>query len=133
MTQITELNSFSVSKAGLILEIRSKFSITIHLKRHLAPRTVGTLLRSLPVEGNAHFLGKMVYFPTHIDSGLERPRDNFDKGDIAFSPADGTVCIFVDSVHTRRKMSPIGTVTGDTNKLIEIKSGDVLVIYQDAG
>ncbi len=42
-------------------------------------------MRSLPLEGHAHLLGKSIfYFETVIDSGIERARSEFRKGDVAF-------------------------------------------------
>jgi len=48
------LSTFSVSKKQLILEIQEKAKIPCDLKRHLSPRTVGTIMRSIPLEGHAH-------------------------------------------------------------------------------
>ena len=45
-------------------------------------------MRSLPLEGNAHMLGQSIlYFETAVDSGIERSRSEFKKGDIAFLPS----------------------------------------------
>ena len=80
----------SVSRKQLILEIRGKAKISCDLKRHLSPRTVGTIMRSLPLEGHAHLLGKSIlYFESNIDSGIERSRTEFKKGDVAFLPSAG--------------------------------------------
>ena len=69
------MDSGSVSKSQVILEIKGKIKIKCELKRHLSPKTVGKIMRSLPIQGNAHFLGKsIVYFETSIDSGSTNPR-----------------------------------------------------------
>lgn len=102
------------------------------LKRHLSPKTVGTIIRSLPLEGNAHLLGKSItYFETPISSGIERPRTNFKKGDIAFLPAEGSICFFVEDSEPGKKMTPIGKITSNIDVLKEIKSGDVFSLYTD--
>ena len=89
------MSSGSVSKSTLILEIKGKFKLTCDLKRHLSPRTVGFILRALPIDGNAHRLGEsIVYLETSIDSGIERSRREFKKGDVAFLPASGSICFF---------------------------------------
>ena len=76
----------SVSKKQLYLEIRTKKTrIACDLKRHLSPRTVGIIMRRLPIEGHAHALGRSIlYFETNLDSGMERARSEFKRGDIAF-------------------------------------------------
>ncbi|MBI5133457.1 MAG: hypothetical protein HZA83_01975, partial [Thaumarchaeota archaeon] len=43
----------SVSRTRLMLELKGKGVCECELARHLAPLTVGTLMRSLPVEGRA--------------------------------------------------------------------------------
>ncbi len=124
----------SVSKIKLILEIRGKVKLNCELKRHLSPRTVGIISRSLPLEGNAHQITKNIsYFETSIDSGIDRPRKEFKKGDIAFLPANGSICFFSEDISSPKTMTPIGKITSDIAVLTEIKSGDVFSLYADIG
>ena len=124
----------SVSKIKLILEIRGKAKLNCELKRHLSPRTVGLISRSLPLEGNAHqFTNNISYFETSIDSGIDRPRKEFKKGDIAFLPANGSICFFSQDISLSKTMTPIGKITSDIAVLTEIKSGDVFTLYADIG
>ncbi len=122
----------SVSRKQLILEIRGKAKISCDLKRHLSPRTVGTIMRSLPLEGNAHLLGQSIlYFETAVDSGIERPRSEFKKGDVAFLPSSGSICFFINSVASGKTMTPIGKLTNNIDALKDVKSGDVFCIYEE--
>ena len=124
--------STSVSKKQLILEIREKAKIPCDLKRHLSPRTVGTIMRSLPLEGHAHILGKsIVYFESSIDSGTERARTEFKKGDVAFLPSTGSFCFFVGNVESGKTMTPIGKFYDVDNELKNVTSGDVLRLYEE--
>ena len=124
--------SISVSKKQLVLEIKGKMKIPCALKRHLSPRTVGTILRSLPLEGNAHLLGQNIsYFETSIDSGIERARSEFKKGDVAFLPSTGSICFFTNNVEFGKTMTPIGKLNGNIDALKCIESGDVFSIYED--
>ena len=126
------MSSSSVSKKQLILEIKGKAKIPCDLKRHLSPRTVGTIMRSLPLEGHAHLMGKSIaYFETSIDSGTERPRKEFKKGDVAFLPSTGSFCFFVGNVESAKTMTPIGKFTDDNDELMNVKSGDVLRLYEE--
>ena len=124
----------SVSRKQLILEIQGKAKIPCDLKRHLSPRTVGTIMRSLPLEGHAHLLGKSIlYFETTIDSGIERARTEFKKGDVAFLPSSGSVCFFIADVVSGKTMTPIGKLIGNIDALKDVKSGDVFRIYEETG
>jgi hypothetical protein len=126
------LSTNSVSRKQLILEIQGKVKIPCDLKRHLSPRTVGTIMRSLPLEGHAHLLGKSIlYFETTIDSGIERARTEFKKGDVAFLPSSGSVCFFISDVVSGKTMTPIGKLSGNIDALKDVKSGDVFCIYEE--
>ncbi len=124
------MSTSSVSRKQLILEIQGKAKIPCDLKRHLSPRTVGTIMRSLPLEGHAHLLGQStLYFETTIDSGIERARTEFKKGDVAFLPSSGSVCFFIDDVKSGKTMTPIGILIGNIDALKDVKSGDVFRVY----
>ena len=126
------MSTSSVSRKQLVLEIREKAKIQCDLKRHLSPRTVGTIVRSLPLEGHAHLLGKSIlYFETSIDSGIERSRTEFRKGDVAFLPSTGSICFFLNDTVFSKSMTPIGKLNGDVDVLKDAKSGDVLCIYEE--
>ena len=122
----------SVSRKQIILEIQGKSKIPCDLKRHLSPRTVGTIMRSLPLEGHAHLLGKSIlYFETTIDSGIERARTEFKKGDVAYLPSSGSICFFIADVVSGKTMTPIGKLIDNIDALKDVKSGDVFCIYEE--
>lgn len=125
------MSAGSVSSFHLVVEIKGKSKLTCELKRHLSPKTVSTILRSLPIDGNAHFLGhNIVYFETTVNSGVERQRKEFKKGDIAFSPAGGSICFFLSDVVLTKSMTPIGKVISGMDALGDVKPGDVFSVYQ---
>jgi hypothetical protein len=127
-----KLSTLSVSKKQLILEIRGKGKIKCDLKRHLSPRTVGVIMRSIPLEGHVHLLGKSIlYFETSVDSGTERARTEFKKGDVAFLPSSGSICFFTRDVVFAKTMTPIGKLAENIDVLNDVKSGDVLSIYEE--
>jgi len=128
------LSSTSVSKKQLVLEIKDKAKILCDLKRHLSPRTVGTIMRSLPLEGHAHLMGKNIaYFETSIDSGIERPRKEFKKGDVAFASSSSSICFFIDDSVHGKTMSLIGKLVENVDALMDLKPGDVFSLYEDSG
>ena len=126
------MSTNSVSRKQLILEIRGKAKITCDLKRHLSPRTVGSIMRSLPLEGHVHLLGQSIlYFETVVDSGIERARSDFKKGDVAFLPSSGSICFFINNVTSGKTMTPIGKLCNNIDALNDVKSGDIFCIYEE--
>ena len=123
-----------MSKKNLILEIKNKSKIPCDLKRHLSPRTVGKIMRSLPLEGTAHLFGNnFAYFETTIDSGIERPQKEFKKGEVAFLSSSGSICFFIEDSIPGKTMTPIGKITNDIDQLKDLKPGDVFLLYEEAG
>ena len=89
-------------------------------------------MRSLPLEGHAHFLGKsIVYFETTVDSGNERSTKEFKKGDIAFLSTAGSICFFIEDASSGKTMTPIGKMLGNMDPLKDVKSGDVFYLYEE--
>ena len=124
----------SVSVVNLILEINGKSKLFCQLKRHLSPKTVGLISRAIPIQSNAHNMGNsIIYIETTIDSGNERPRTEFKKGDIAFMPYEGSICFFFADSSNVRSMSLIGKIVDNVDILKEIKSSDIISLYSETG
>jgi len=124
--------SETVSKIDVILEVNGRERIKCQLKRHLSPMTVGLITRMLPLEGNVHQMGRSImYFETGINSGIERKRTDFKKGDIAFLPTEGSICFYMDNISDGKPMTIIGKIIDDIEKLSEIKSSDVLSLSRN--
>jgi len=124
----------SVSAVNLILEINGKSKLFCQLKRHLSPKTVGLISRSLPIQSNAHKMGNsVIYIETTIDSGIERQRSEFKKGDIAFMPYEGSICFFFADSSNVKSMSLIGKIVDNVDILKEIKSSDIISLYSETG
>ncbi len=123
----------SVSKSVVTLEISGKFKIKCELKRHLSPSLVGTINRSLPVYGTIHMLGTSgVYVESNIESGGERTRKEFKKGDIAFLSVGHAFCFFHKDTKVGKDLTPIGKILDDSQELLKAESGDEVSIYCDA-
>ena len=126
------MDSGTVSKVDTTLEINGNTKISCQLKRHLSPITVGLITRMLPLKGNAHQMGQsVVYFETRINSGIERRRTDFKKGDIAYLPTEGSICFYIDDVFGGKPMTVVGKITGDVKKLKTIKASDVLSLSRN--
>ena len=122
----------TVSKIDVILEVNGSERIKCQLKRHLSPMTVGLITRMLPLEGNVHQMGRSImYFETGINSGIERKRTDFKKGDIAFLPTEGSICFYMDDISDGKPMTIIGKIIDDIEKLSGIKSSDILSLSRN--
>ena len=128
------MNENSVSSIGVNLEIKNSKIIRCELKRHLSPKTVGKIIRALPIQGNAHFFGKnVVYFETSIESGSERGKKEFRKGDIAFLPVGKLICFFQSDVKIGKEMTSIGKIIDSVDDLSYVTSGSELKLYCETG
>jgi len=126
------MHTGTVSRVDVILKINDIERISCQLKRHLSPMTVGLITRMLPLKGNAHQMGQsVVYFETRINSGIERKRTDFKKGDIAFLPTEGSICFYMDNVFDGKLMTIVGKITDDIEKLKAVKSSDVLSLSRN--
>ena len=124
--------SGTVSKIDVILEVNCRERIKCQLKRHLSPMTVGLITRMLPLEGNVHQMGRsVIYFETGINSGIERKRIDFKKGDIAFLPTEGSICFYMEDLSNGKPMTIIGKIIDGIDKLSGIKPSDVLSLSRN--
>lgn len=125
------MSAGSVSKQDLVLTLKGKASLNLELKRHLAPKTVGTIMRSIPIEGNAHMIGNSIAFiDTTIRAGGEKLRAQFKKGDIGFLASNSSICFFIDDVSSMKPMTLIGKILSNLESLKDVKPGDVFTITQ---
>jgi uncharacterized protein len=125
------MSAGSVSRIIAILKIKGKSELNFELKRHLAPKTVGGLIRSIPIDGNAHMMGNsFAYMETQINTGGEKLRTQFKKGDVAFMATNGSICFFINDLESSKSMTLIGKITSNIDALNEIKPGDIFSITQ---
>ena len=125
------MDSGTVSQFDLILKINGSKDMPCQLKRHLSPRTVGLIMRVLPLNGNAHQMGKsIVYFETNINSGIERKKTDFKRGDIAFLPTEGSICFYINDVNNGKPMTPVGKIN-EVEKLTVVKPSDILSLSRN--
>jgi uncharacterized protein len=126
----------SVSKVQCRASVRGKGEFTIELYKHLAPVTVNAILEALPIVSRATiYPGAMVTFLTNIRVGVEKARGEFMRGDVAFLPANGSLCIFIASAKSARPLNPVGKIEGGLEALERSAVGDVVQIgtAQEAG
>jgi hypothetical protein len=93
------------------------------LVRFLAPRTVDTVVRKLPIEGRGALWKEEVYFETPIKMGEEKAKSTVEKGTIAFWPMGSAICIFFGESQPYSPVSILGEVTKNLELFSRVKSG----------
>jgi hypothetical protein len=93
------------------------------LVRFLAPRTVDTLVRKLPIEGRAALWKEEVYFETPIKMGEEKAKGTVEKGTIAFWPMGSAICIFYGESQPYSPVSILGEITKNLELFSSVRSG----------
>jgi len=93
------------------------------LIRHLAPRTVDAITKTLPIEGRAALWKQEVYFEISIKMGDEKAKPKVEKGTIAYWPIGNALCIFYGETQPYSPVNIVGKITKDLEIFAEIKSG----------
>ena len=93
------------------------------LVRFLAPRTVDTIVRKLPVEGRAALWKEEVYFEIPVKMGEEKAKATVETGTIAFWPMGGALCVFYGQSQPYSPVSILGKVTNNLEMFKQVKSG----------
>lgn len=93
------------------------------LVRFLAPRTIDTIVRKLPLEGRAALWKEEVYFEIPIKMGEEKAKTIVEQGTIAFWPMDSAICIFHGKSQPYSPVSILGKVTSNLELFKQVKSG----------
>jgi len=125
------MSTGSVSKIDLVLSLKGKAQCTVEIKRHLAPKTVGAIIRALPIEGNARLIGNsMAFIDSSLNAGGEKLRTQFKKGEVGFMASNGSICFFLEDVSETKAMTFVGKVISNLDALKDVKPGDIFSITQ---
>jgi hypothetical protein len=98
------------------------------LVRFLAPRTVGTIVRKLPVEGRAALWKEEVYFEIPVKIGEEKAKFTVEAGTIAFWPMGGALCVFFGESQPYSPVNILGKVTKNLELFKQVKSGATIKV-----
>jgi hypothetical protein len=98
------------------------------LVRFLAPRTVDTIVRKLPVEGRAALWKEEVYFEIPIKMGEEKAKATVETGTIAFWPMGSALCIFYGQSQPYSPVSILGKITKNLELFRQVKSGTTIKV-----
>ena len=100
------------------------------LVRFLAPRTVETIVRKLPVEGRAALWKEEVYFEIPVKLGEEKAKPTVETGAIAFWPMGSALCIFYGKSQPYSPVSILGKITQNLELFNQVKSGTKIKVEQ---
>lgn len=120
----------SVSRVDVLASISGRGQGTLSLFRHLAPVTVNALLRSFPSDSRVTLQPAMVCLFTQLRVGVEKPRVQFSRGEVAFLPSGGLICVFLGDAKSDRPLNPVGKVERGIEAFDAIRPGDVVSLKQ---
>lgn len=116
-------NEEDISRVKIKFVIEGLGEAEGELVRFLAPRTVDTIVRKLPVEGRAALWKEEVYFEIPVKMGEEKAKATVETGAIAFWPMGSALCIFYGQSQPYSPVNILGKVTKNLELFKEIKSG----------
>ena len=70
----------------------------------------------------------MIYSPVGIIAGLHKPKKSFKKEDIGFLASNGAIVLFREDQLVTNKMTVIGNLTSEIEKLDDIKPGEIMIV-----
>ena len=121
----------SVSKVECKAVVRGKGELKFDIYKHLAPVTVSSILRELPINARVTIYPKaMVCLLTGIKAGVEKHRLEFVRGDVAFLAANGSLCFFIANAKSQSPLNPVGKVEEGLEILERLSAGDSIEIVQ---
>ena len=121
-------NEADVSRVKVKFLIEGLGEAEGELVRFLAPRTIDTIVRKLPVEGRAALWKEEVYFEIPIKMGEEKAKPNVETGTIAFWPMGSALCIFYGKSQPYSPVSILGKITANLDIFKQVKSGTTIKV-----
>jgi len=98
------------------------------LVRFLAPRTIDTIVRKLPLEGRAALWKEEIYFEIPVKMGEEKAKPAVATGTIAFWPMGSALCVFYGTSQPYSPVSILGKITKNLELFKQVKSGTTIKI-----
>jgi len=98
------------------------------LVRFLAPRTVDTIVRKLPLEGRAALWKEEVYFQIPVKIGEEKAKGTVEVGDVAFWPMGSALCVFFGTSQPYSPVNVLGKIKENLELFSQVKSGATIKV-----
>jgi hypothetical protein len=117
-----------ISRVKVKLVIEALGEAEGELVRFLAPRTVDTIVRKLPVEGRVALWKEEVYFEIPFKIGEEKAKPTVETGDIAFWPMGSALCVFFGESQPYSPVNILGKITKNLDLFKQVKSGATIKV-----
>ena len=121
-------NEEDISRVKIKFIIEALGEAEGELVRFLAPRTIDTIVRKLPVEGRAAIWKEEVYFEIPIKMGEEKAKPTVETGTIAFWPMGSALCVFYGKSQPYSPVSILGKITSNLEIFKQVKSGATIKV-----
>ncbi len=121
-------NEADVSRVKIKFLLEGAGEAEGELVRFLAPRTVDTIVRKLPLEGRAALWKEEVYFEIPIKMGEEKAKPTVETGTIAFWPMGSALCVFYGKSQPYSPVSILGKITKNLELFRTAKSGTAVKV-----
>jgi len=118
----------SVSRIPIKFVIEEVGEAEGELVRHLAPRTVDTIAKRLPIEGRVALWKEEVYFEIPVKMGKEKAVPTVEKGAVAYWPMGNALCIFYGVSQPYSPVNIVGQVTKNLELFGRVKSGTKITV-----
>ena len=122
------INDDGVSRVKVKFVVEGLGEAEGELVRFMAPRTVDTIVRKLPVEGRAALWKEEIYFEIPIKMGEEKAKATVEAGAIAFWPMGSAICIFFGQSQPYSPVSILGKITQNLELFKQVKSGTTIKV-----
>ena len=117
----------SPSKVKVKMEINGDKTLEAELYIHLAPSLITNIIKRKILYGRLFKQNEnYIYSPVNIISGMERKRNEFEKGEIAFMSSTGSICIFLKKTKLKMPLNPIGKIMTNIEMLKGLQQGNTL-------
>lgn len=118
----------SISKTNIQITIGERV-IEGEISKHLAPIIISQIIEKNRLSGPiVKIKDLLLYSPVGIVAGMHKPKKSFNKGDIGFLASSGAIVLFKKDQIVTNKMTHIGNLTGEIEKLEGIKPGEVFIL-----
>lgn len=121
-------NEEGISRVKIKFVIEGLGEAEGELVRFLAPRTIDTIVRKLPLEGRAALWKEEVYFEIPIKMGEEKAKPTVELGTIAFWPMGSALCVFYGKSQPYSPVSILGKITNNLDIFKQVKSGNTIKV-----
>jgi len=103
----------TVEKKVVTINILKLKSYRAELPRIYSPLTLQHIMQALPLKGTAMKKGTRLVLPTELKVRPEKPRSDFEKGQLSIDPSSGNISIHLQSGEIQPAENYLGSIIDD--------------------